>query len=416
MTPNALTVRTVMQSEPIVVRPNRPVGELLLMMNRLRIGSVLVCDESDRLIGIFTERDLLVRVADAVIGWRNYPVSEWMTRNPHTISPDVGWEDAVAAMTTHQVRHLPVVENDRVIGLLSARMLMDRRAEYLNERVEERTRELRRANDQLMARDLELVHNLRTAGRLQKTLLPHGPPVWPELRWAVQYEPLDHLGGDYYDFATPDPDHLGFLIADASGHSVAAAMVAIMTRYAFAEVANKTVNPGDVLSALNRRLHGVADDRFVTAFYGVYDRRTRTLRYANAGHPYPLLLEAETGAVKPLVAQGFLLGIIPDEVYTEREVTLAPGDTLCFFTDGLVEARNEIGEQYETGLLTDCLKSSRHAVTEHVVLDEIIRSQRTFCSGVPLSDDLTLAVCRLSPAGDGVGSAGVTGRTDGAGY
>jgi phosphoserine phosphatase RsbU/P len=395
MTPQSLTVRMVMHPDPVVVHPDRPVGDLLLMMNRQRIGSVLVCDDSDRLVGIFTERDLLVRVADAVVGWRNYPVSDWMTRDPHFIAPDVGWEEAVATMTNRKVRHLPVVESGRVVGLLSTRMLMDRRTEYLNQRVEERTLDLRRANDQLMARDLEVLHNLRAAGRLQQTLLPHAPPDWPELKWAVHYAPLDHLGGDYYDFATPDADHLGFLIADASGHSIAAAMVAIMTRFAFAEVGHTTTRPGEVLAALNRRLSGVADERFVTAFYGVFNRRTRTLRYANAGHPYPLLLEAATGKVKPLAAQGFLLGIIPDEVYAEREVTLAPNDALCFFTDGLVEARNEIGEQYGEDNVTGCLLAHPSAAPQ-TATDEILRSQQTFCSGVPLSDDLTLSVCRVT--------------------
>jgi serine phosphatase RsbU (regulator of sigma subunit) len=394
MTPPELTVRQVMLTDPVVVPPDRPVGELLLLMNERRIGSVLVCDGDDRLAGIFTERDLLRRVADAVIGWRAYPVADWMTVNPHTVGPDVGWEEAMAEMTRLRVRHLPVIEGERLIGLLSTRMLLDRRTEHLNLRVEERTRELRRANDQLMARDLELVYNLRAAGRLQQALLPHAPPDWPDLRWAVHYAPLDHLGGDYYDFATPHPDRLGFLIADASGHSVAAAMVAFLARFAFAEVAPHTDRPGEVLTALNRRLQGVTEERFVTAFYGVFDRRTRALRYANAGHPYPLRYEAATGRVTPLVAQGFLLGIVPDEVYTEREVTLAPGDALCFFTDGLVEARNEIGAQFGEENVTACLLANRQADESRLVAD-ILAGQRRFCGDARLTDDLTLAVCRL---------------------
>lgn len=82
MNPPELTVRQVMQPEPVWVRPDRPVGELLTLMNEYRIGAVLVCDEAERLIGIFTERDLLRRVADAVVGWRNYPVADWMTKDP----------------------------------------------------------------------------------------------------------------------------------------------------------------------------------------------------------------------------------------------------------------------------------------------------------------------------------------------
>ena len=121
--------------------------------------------------------------------------------------------------------------------------------------------------------------NMNVAGRLQtRLLLPSAPPGWPELSWGIHYAPLDPLGGDYYDFAQPDDRHLGILIADASGHSIPAAMVAIMARFAFAEVVRHTVRPAEVLSVMNRRLQGLTDERFVTAFFGVLDRQTREFR------------------------------------------------------------------------------------------------------------------------------------------
>src|SRR5690606_22423076 len=120
---------------------------------------------------------------------------------------------------------------------VSPRLLVASRAEHLNRMIAERTREVRAANEHLLARDAELRHNLQAAARLQnRLLLPHAPPDWAELRWGVHYAPLDHLGGDYYAIAQPDPDHLGILIADASGHGIAAGMVAIMSKIAFSEV------------------------------------------------------------------------------------------------------------------------------------------------------------------------------------
>jgi serine phosphatase RsbU (regulator of sigma subunit) len=307
----------------------------------------------------------------------------------------VGWEEAVAMMDRLRVRHLPVVEGRRVVGIISTRMLMGRRTEYLNRLVDERTRELKQANDEILARDAELRYNLRAAGRFQtRLLLPNAPPDWPELRWGLHYAPLDHLGGDFYDVARPDPDHLGFLIADASGHSIAAAMVAILCRAAFTEAAGTTASPGAVLAEMNARLQGLADERFVTAFYAVLDRRTRVLTYANAGHPYPLRFVAQTGEVERLSAQGFMLGIMPDEQYREKTVQLEPGDRLCLYTDGLIEARNEMGEGYGTDRLQGALAA--HGREPAAALsDRLLADQREFRGTYPLSDDVTLVVGEL---------------------
>jgi serine phosphatase RsbU (regulator of sigma subunit)/CBS domain-containing protein len=391
-----LTVRQVMEAHPAKVGPDCPVQDVLAIMTAKRIGSVLVVTNGDRLAGIFTERDLLKRVTTAAPGWREFPVSAWMTTDPYTICPDANWDEAVGLMSRLRVRHLPVIEDGRVIGIISSRMLMAYREEYLNRVIEERTRELRHANDQLLARDAEVMHNLRAAGRLQTRLfLPSAPPEWPETRWAIQFLPLDHLGGDYYDFAQPDANHLGVLIADASGHSISAAMVAIMARFAFAEGSRSAIEPGEVLDVMNRRLEELTDEQFVTAFYAVYDRRTRKLRYANAGHPYPLLFEAKSQTVRPLAASGFLLGVMPGEVYISREVSLAPGDRVCFYTDGLVEARNEIGEMFGEARLTECLvRSGRGSAQE--ILDHILNTRKSFSGSARLTDDLTLVILEIT--------------------
>jgi len=395
MAPTVLTVRELMQPEPVTVDADCPLDVALGLMNLHRIGALLVVRPDRGLLGIFTDRDLLRRVGVAVAGWQSLPVSAWMTRDPITVSPDAGWDEAVGRMAKHGIRHLPVIENGIVIGLVSSRMLMDRRTEYLNNRVEARTRELQTAYDELLARDAELRHNLRVAGRLQqRLLLPRKPPEWPELRWGVHYAPLDHLGGDYYDLALAGPDRLGILIADASGHSIAAGMVAIMSRIAFAEVAGTTDNPGEVLAAMNRQLQGMAEERFVTAFYGVLDRRTRLFTYANAGHPYPLRYSPRTGAVQPLTAQGFLLGIMPEEVYRERTVELEPGDRLCFYTDGVVEARNEIGELFGEARLKDCLLECGREPTAEL-LQRVLAHQLEFRGTQPLGDDVTLMIGEL---------------------
>jgi len=390
-----LRVRELMQPNPIVVEPDWRLRDVLQLMNQHRIGAVVVVSADRSLLGIFSERDLLRRLNEADHGWGDWPVSHWMTPNPHTVGPEVDWEGVTALMDRLRVRHLPVVEHGRVIGIISARMLLSQRTRYLDQQIEQRTRQLKQVNDELLARDAELRAHLRAAGRLQaRLLLPHSPPSWPELHWGVHYLPLNHLGGDYYDTAQPDEDHLGFLIADASGHSVAAGMVAIMSRIAFSEVARQTVSPGEVLTEMNRRLQGLADERFVTAFYAVLNRRTRILTYANAGHPYPLRWIAATGKVEPIAAQGFMLGIMPGEQYRERSIELMPGDRICFYTDGLLEAHNEIGETFGMDRLFSSLQRHGHYPAKKL-LEQILAALQQFQGTHPLTDDLTIVVTEL---------------------
>jgi len=393
--PRELTVRLVMDRSPAAVAPERPIRDVLALMNQRRIGSILVVEEAGRLAGIFTERDLLKRVVEADASWRDLPVSDWMTTDPHTIRPDVGWDEAVGMMGRLRVRHLPVIEDERLIGIVSTRLLMARRTEFLNRQIEDHTAELRRANESLMSRDSEILQYLRTTGRLQmRVMIPDAPPDWSEMKWAVHYAPLDHLGGDYYDFSQPDPNHLGFLIADASGHSIPAAFVAVLAHFAFKEVSEKTDSPGKVLSRMNRRLHEVTEERFVTAFYGMFDRRTRVFRFASAGHPPPLHFDSRNGVVRKLSAQGFVLGIMPDEVYTEREVVLEPGDKICFYTDGIMEARNEIGELFGLDRLMEYLALHGRESAEEI-LRNILFFQRAFSGTESLDDDLTAVVVEM---------------------
>src|SRR6478609_1807665 len=200
--PADVTVREVMNAHPARVTPDQPVQAALELMNSRRVGAIIVADAEDRVVGIFTERDFLRRAYAAQFDGRATPIREWMAPQPYTIHPDAGWEEAVASMERLRVRHLPVVEDGKLVGIVTTRNLMAHRAEHLNEIVRERTRELKRANDALLARDAEVTHYMNSAARLQKRLvLPQSPPDWPEVAWGVHYAPLDPLGGDLYGFA-----------------------------------------------------------------------------------------------------------------------------------------------------------------------------------------------------------------------
>ena len=393
--PPDLTVRRLMTTDPARVTPDQSVRAALDLMNARRVGAVLVADSNDKLVGIFTERDFLRQVCNGTGDWRTAPVRDWMSPYPYTIHPDAGWEEAVASLERLRVRHLPVVENGKVVGIVTTRGLMAQRATHLNQIVGERTRELKQANDALLARDAEVTHYMNSAARLQKRLvLPQAPPDWPEVAWAAHYAPLDPLGGDLYGFARPDEDHLGVLIADASGHGIPAAMVAIMTRLAFVEASRGTAHPGEVLAAMNQRLLDLADERFVTAFYAVLDRKNRRLTYANAGHPFPIWYSAKSGKATELTARGFLLGVMAEEMYAERVVDLEPGDRLVLFTDGVADCRDDRGESFGVERVRDLLPSLAGGTATQIG-DGYVKELSEYRGDTKPVDDMTLVVAEI---------------------
>ncbi len=384
-----------MNTDPARVTPDQPVEAAIQLMTTRRVGAVVVADENGRVVGIFTERDYLRQACDSHNGHRGIPIQEWMSPLPYTIQPDAGWEEAVASMERLRVRHLPVVEDGKLVGIVTTRQLVAQRANHLNQIVAERTLALMQANNALLDRDAEVTHYIKAAARLQKRLvLPQSPPDWPEVSWGIHYAPLDPLGGDLYGFARPDEDHLGVFIADASGHGIPAAMVAILARSAFAETSRSTIHPGEVLAEMNARLQDMTDERFVTAFYGVLNRRTRHFAYANAGHPFPIWYSARLKTCIDLSARGFLLGVMPGEVYAERFVELEPGDRICMFTDGVPDCRDERGESFGQ----DRLKSVFARLAElsaSEMTEGILKELKSFQGTSRSNDDVTLLITEV---------------------
>lgn len=396
---SAFAVQQLMVANPVMVAPTETIQEVLRLMAARDIGAVLV-GSNGTLEGIFTERDLLRYTAEAPAGWRQEPIGAWMTRNPSTIGPTATWEQARAQMDSLHIRHLPVIADGKVVGLVAGRDLIARMNQQLDQAVTERTKELRSAYERLQDRDAELRMHMTMAGRLQARLLPSSPPEWPELAWAAQYQPLDPLGGDHYDFAVPNDQQLGVLIADASGHSIPAALVAIMARAAFIGATRTSLQPSTVLNGMNRRLHGLTGEHFVSAFFGVYHRETRYFTYANAGHPFPLRYIKATNSCQPIGMSGLLLGIMPEAHYDESRVQLEPGDRLLFYTDGVPDCRSPEQEQFgdervEEFLLANCDQSAR------TIAQRLSDRLEAFRGNTPPRDDITILVAEVrEPTGD----------------
>jgi serine phosphatase RsbU (regulator of sigma subunit)/anti-sigma regulatory factor (Ser/Thr protein kinase) len=186
-----------------------------------------------------------------------------------------------------------------------------------------------------------LNQELHVARSIQRTLLPKDLPIFPGWKLAEYYKPAREVGGDFYDFLSFEDGRLGIIIGDVTDKGIPAALVMASTRSMLRSVAQGQGegSPGAVLKRVNNLLYQDIPPRmFVTCLYAILDTASGRLIYANAGHDLPYL--SHCGHASELLATGMPLGLMPDMSYEEKEATLVPGDSILFYSDGLVEAHD----------------------------------------------------------------------------
>jgi sigma-B regulation protein RsbU (phosphoserine phosphatase) len=360
-------------------------------MNERNIGAVVVATDG-RVEGMFTERDLLRRAAEPCDEWVRTPISKFMTPNPISVAPDMLWAEATAIMDQRRIRHLPVVEANRLVGMLSVRDLLQHRAVFLEAIVRDRTAELAARNAALTERDQQLTSNLKVAAKIQKRLLPERLPDFDPFRFAVAFHGQDQVTGDYHDFIALGPDRLGVLIADASGHGVPAAFVSVMAKMCCTAYCQGLQSPAAMLRTMNEHLGDLIEgEHFITMFAAIVDRRSLELTYARAGHPLPLLFHAVSGEVSSLDAAGMMIGLMPEPAFEDRHVHLQRGDKVLFFTDGVPECRNSRDELFGIESLHSFTLREGHLPC-HELLAQLEDTLNRFRGDRPFDDDVTIIV------------------------
>ena len=188
----------------------------------------------------------------------------------------------------------------------------------------------------------EIDQELRLAGRLQRDFLPRRMPNCARLRFTEMFRPAAWVSGDIYDVFDLDDEHVGMFLADAMGHGTAAGLMSMFLRRSLIPLepggdGDRIVPPADAVCALHESLVGyqLPHAQFVTAAYAIFNRRTLEMRLARGGHPYPLHIRGD-GSVTELRCEGGLIGVEGmDPEFTECRTTLALGDRIVFYTDGL---------------------------------------------------------------------------------
>jgi sigma-B regulation protein RsbU (phosphoserine phosphatase) len=237
-------------------------------------------------------------------------------------------------------------------------------------------------------RQQRLEQDLSFARQVQQSFLPSGPPDVPGFLFTCSYYPVFDVGGDFYDFIPLPGERMGVLIGDVSGKGVSAALLMARLASAIRYFAISEVSPARVLSRANTALLSTGQDNmFATVLYLVLDLPGRQMTVSNAGHIPPLLRRSRDGAVVQLdEATNLALGVLPDPLFDEHSFALDPFDSVLLCTDGVVEAKSSIQEEYGIARLHHALA----VAPADALLDTVYKDIQHHTGSTAQYDDITM--------------------------
>jgi serine phosphatase RsbU (regulator of sigma subunit) len=262
----------------------------------------------------------------------------------------------------------------------------------------EMTVSIRQGRKDALAKEA-LTRELATAREIQERLLPSDEPALTGFEITGASIPSREVGGDYFDFLIRDKDNIGVAIGDVSGKGMPAALLMSNLQ---ASLHGQVIHPSSVaqvVGLVNNLIVASTDSHmFATFFYGLLDTAAGTFTSTNAGHNPPLVLRAD-GTLETLNAGGLLLGMLADQQYKQETVSLAPGDVVVLYTDGITEAvgpgtdEDDVDAMFGEEALEDVIRRSSHLPAvgiKEAILDGVARHTE----GMAQSDDITLVVIR----------------------
>jgi len=239
-----------------------------------------------------------------------------------------------------------------------------------------------------------LENSVRLSRITQLHFFPESLPQLPGVDLAGVNIPSDLISGDYYDFFKIIEGHWGLVIGDVAGKGIPAGLMMSAFRASLLAEIRNNYAVSAILSKVNDLLYETtAANRFVTAFYGVYDERHRMLTYCNAGHNFPILLRSD-GSFLELETGGILLGAFQGTQYEEGHLLLSPGDLLLFYTDGLSEALGLDGQELGRAALPGLLRGLYAGSASEIVRGLVTHLSRNSAEFHP-ADDVSLIVMKM---------------------
>ena len=244
----------------------------------------------------------------------------------------------------------------------------------------------------------DLLRDVELAAQVQRMFLPMGKPAIAGLEIAGMMQPSKGVGGDYYDYIPIDAHTIQVVIADVAGKGVPAALLMSATAAAMRLEANRDRNMLEQVERLNTEIGAMSDpERYVTLLVAEIDTYKRIIHYVNCGHNPALLFRAKTGTLTRMDSSCPPIGLSPDEICELASADLTAGDVLVFYTDGVTEAENGLGQEFGMERLSAAVLRGSLLPAEDLMAN-IYNSAADFCGDVGFHDDVTIVVvkCHLN--------------------
>ncbi len=309
-------------------------------------------------------------------------------------------EVSIINLNIHSAMCVPLWNNKEIIGVIYADRIYK-----LEQFTEEDLRlmtllanlaAIKIENAKLVEQGIEkekMEKELSLASQIQRDFLPKENPKSKGFEIAGANVPCYQVGGDYYDFIDIDPERIGITIADVSGKGVSASLLMASLRAALQSEVHSEYDIERMVKKLNDFVHrSSSTNKFITFFFSELNKKTSELKYINAGHNPPLIMDLK-GNVRRLESSGFCLGMFPNIDYKLEKLNLNVGDTVLLFTDGITESRNKDNEEFEEKRMIQLMNKHSKIGAEDLI-EKINQELEEFTVGTEPSDDQTIVVIK----------------------
>lgn len=306
--------------------------------------------------------------------------------------------ESIIKFNIHSAMCVPLWNNKEIIGIIYADRISNLE-QFKDEDLKLLTllsnlAAVKIENSKLIEQSIEkekMEKELALAAKIQEDFLPKENPPCKKFEIVGYNTPCHQVGGDYYDFIDIDRSRLGIVVADVSGKGVGASLLMASLRAALQSEVHAKYNIEKMAVKLNNFVHrSSAPNGFITFFFCELNKESGELKYINAGHNPPLIIDKK-GKITRLESSGLCLGMFPASTYEVKKVTMSVGEMAVLYTDGITESRNKDNKEFdEKGLIKLLRKHPKLKASK--ILKKINEELESFTAGADRMDDMTLVI------------------------